>query len=256
MRVAKAASIDDLRRNAGGEALHAFMLSRASRPSPLGSPGRDVHHRGHGVADHPVAAARLKRQLRLPDRAFRFLEYHGENDTSHLDRWLQAVTFALERDPTLVPRRSSKPRGSRRASTCSRWRKSCEGARPTSIAAPTIRTTRTRGWRSTWTRARRSRTRQAPVAPERQVAVSRQFVLLFVRPRRPSPRGAHPGDEDGDAAAPGRLRAAPQDPPAGAHDVRQPQREPAHPAPFPHRLGGARLRRPERRRRGAAVDPR
>ena len=100
----QAASIDDLRRNAGGEALHAFMVSRASRPSPLDLLGAMYIIEGTGSQIIPLLLPRLKRQLRLPDRAFRFLEYHGANDTSHLDRWLQAVTFALERDPTLVPR--------------------------------------------------------------------------------------------------------------------------------------------------------
>jgi 3-oxoacyl-[acyl-carrier-protein] synthase-3 len=99
-----AASIDDLRRNAGGEALHAFMISRASRPSALDLLGAMYIIEGTGSQIIPLLLPRLKRQLGLPERAFRFLEYHGANDTSHLDRWLQAVIFALEKDPALLPR--------------------------------------------------------------------------------------------------------------------------------------------------------
>ena len=34
----------------------------------------------------------------LPADAFRFLDYHGENDEHHLLRWLRAVEIVLERD--------------------------------------------------------------------------------------------------------------------------------------------------------------
>ena len=100
----QAASVDELTRNGGGEALHAFMVSRASRPSPLDLLGAMYIIEGTGSQIIPLLLPKLKRQLRLPDRAFRFLEYHGANDTSHLDRWLAAVTFALREDPSLVSR--------------------------------------------------------------------------------------------------------------------------------------------------------
>jgi 3-oxoacyl-[acyl-carrier-protein] synthase-3 len=41
----------------------------------------------------------LRRQLDLPERAFRFLTYHGENDPSHLARWMRGVEIALDLDP-------------------------------------------------------------------------------------------------------------------------------------------------------------
>jgi len=42
----------------------------------------------------------LRRQLDLPERAFRFLRYHGDNDQAHLARWLEAVEIVLAADPT------------------------------------------------------------------------------------------------------------------------------------------------------------
>ena len=31
---------------------------------------------------------------------FKFLEYHGENDIKHLERWANAVELALELEPS------------------------------------------------------------------------------------------------------------------------------------------------------------
>jgi 3-oxoacyl-[acyl-carrier-protein] synthase-3 len=99
-----APSVDALERNAGGEALHAFMRTRAAQPSAVDLLGAMYVIEGTGSQIIPLLLPRLRKQLRLPDRAFRFLEYHGANDTSHLERWLDATSFALEQDPTLGPR--------------------------------------------------------------------------------------------------------------------------------------------------------
>lgn len=99
-----AESIDQLQRNAGGEALHAFMRSRASRPMALDLLGAMYVIEGTGSQIIPLLLPRLKSQLPFAPGAFRFLEYHGANDTTHLERWMEAVTFALEQDPSLVSR--------------------------------------------------------------------------------------------------------------------------------------------------------
>ena len=41
---------------------------------------------------------RCSASLPLPPDAFRFLEYHGQNDEHHLARWLAAVELALDCD--------------------------------------------------------------------------------------------------------------------------------------------------------------
>ena len=46
----------------------------------------------------PALLPLLKASLPLPPDAFRFLEYHGQNDEHHLARWLAAVELALDCD--------------------------------------------------------------------------------------------------------------------------------------------------------------
>jgi 3-oxoacyl-[acyl-carrier-protein] synthase-3 len=53
---------------------------------------------GTGQRVVPALLPRLRAQLRLPERAFRFLVYHGDNDEHHLARWLKAVEIVLEQD--------------------------------------------------------------------------------------------------------------------------------------------------------------
>ena len=87
------AGIDDLRRNAGGEALNAYMHARAGEPNPLGLLGAIYIIEGTGQRIIPALMPMLRRQQgeRVPE----FLRYHGENDARHLERWLEAVTIAI-----------------------------------------------------------------------------------------------------------------------------------------------------------------
>ena len=94
----EADSIDELRRNPGGEALNSYMYSKAKERNPVGLLGGIYIIEGTGQRIIPVLLPRLKQQLKLSDKSFRFLTYHGENDEKHLQRWLSAVTFALEND--------------------------------------------------------------------------------------------------------------------------------------------------------------
>ena len=41
----------------------------------------------------------LKKSLNLQMNVFKFLEYHGENDVKHLERWANAVELALTLEP-------------------------------------------------------------------------------------------------------------------------------------------------------------
>jgi 3-oxoacyl-[acyl-carrier-protein] synthase-3 len=97
-------SIELLRRNAGGEALNAFMYARAAQANPVGLLGGIYIVEGTGNRIIPVLLPMLKAQLHLPVDAYRFLTYHGENDPRHLERWLGAVALTLSSadDPNAV----------------------------------------------------------------------------------------------------------------------------------------------------------
>jgi 3-oxoacyl-[acyl-carrier-protein] synthase III len=90
--------LEQLRRNPGGEALDAFMFRLAEEPNPVSLLGAIYIIEGTGQRVVPALLPRLRTQLRLPERAFRFLRYHGENDEQHLARWLSAVEIVLEHD--------------------------------------------------------------------------------------------------------------------------------------------------------------
>jgi 3-oxoacyl-[acyl-carrier-protein] synthase III len=95
----RAESLDDLQRNAGGEALNAFMFRLAEQPNPVDLLGAIYVIEGTGQRVIPQLLPAMRAQLRLPERAFRFLHYHGENDQAHLTRWLRAVEIVLAHDP-------------------------------------------------------------------------------------------------------------------------------------------------------------
>ena len=88
--------LDDLQRNPGGEALNAYMHSLAKQHNPIGLLGAIYIIEGTGQRIIPALLPMLRKQLDLPERAFRFLAYHGENDSHHLTRWLTAVEMALD----------------------------------------------------------------------------------------------------------------------------------------------------------------
>lgn len=94
-----AASLDALRRNPGGEALNAFMFRLAEQENPVSLLGGIYIIEGTGQRVIPALLPSLRHQLALPERAFRFLRYHGENDEHHLTRWLRAVELVLTHDP-------------------------------------------------------------------------------------------------------------------------------------------------------------
>lgn len=93
-----ASSVDELRRNPGGEALNAYLHALANTDDPIGLLGAIYIIEGTGQRIVPALLPQLKNSLSLPPDAFRFLEYHGHNDENHLARWLTAVGIALECD--------------------------------------------------------------------------------------------------------------------------------------------------------------
>lgn len=90
--------IDALQRNPGGEALNAYLHALAATPDAIGLLGAIYIIEGTGQRIIPTLLPLLKASLALPPDAFRFLEYHGHNDEHHLERWLIAVTMALDCD--------------------------------------------------------------------------------------------------------------------------------------------------------------
>src|SRR5262249_34977476 len=90
-----AKELDELRRNWGGDALNAFMYDRAAQNNPVDLLGAIYIIEGTGSRIIPSALPFLKEQLELPPKAFKFLQYHGENDGHHLARWLKAVEITL-----------------------------------------------------------------------------------------------------------------------------------------------------------------
>jgi 3-oxoacyl-[acyl-carrier-protein] synthase-3 len=97
--------LEALRRNPGGEALNAFMFSRAERTNPVDLLGAIYIIEGTGQRVIPQLLPAMRAQLDLPARAFRFLNYHGSNDEAHLARWLRAVEIVLAQDPDGALRR-------------------------------------------------------------------------------------------------------------------------------------------------------
>lgn len=91
--------LDHLRRNAGGEALNAYLHSMAATQNPIGLLGAIYVVEGTGQRIVPALLPLLRKQVDLPAKAFRFLEYHGANDEHHLARWLSAVETVLRIDP-------------------------------------------------------------------------------------------------------------------------------------------------------------
>jgi 3-oxoacyl-[acyl-carrier-protein] synthase-3 len=88
--------VEALRRNAGGEALNAYLHARAEAPDPVGLLGAVYVIEGTGQRIVPALLPEIRRQLALPLETTRFLQYHGENDVKHLARWLHCAALALE----------------------------------------------------------------------------------------------------------------------------------------------------------------
>lgn len=87
-----------LARNPGGEALNAFMHSYAARINPVGLLGGIYIIEGTGQRIVPAFLPKLKQNLGLQSSILKFIEYHGENDQAHMQRWLDAVKMVVQID--------------------------------------------------------------------------------------------------------------------------------------------------------------
>ena len=96
--VASGGKLEDIQsgqKNIGSEALSAFMYQAASKTDPLGLLGAMFIIEGLGNRMAGPWAASIREQLDLPEDAVRFLSYHGENDSEHLDMFEDAVRLAV-----------------------------------------------------------------------------------------------------------------------------------------------------------------
>lgn len=89
-------NIDELKRNPGGEALNSYMYRKAESANPIGLLGGIYIIEGTGQRIVPWLLPQIKQQLKLPERCYHFLHYHGENDDEHLQHWLLALAISLE----------------------------------------------------------------------------------------------------------------------------------------------------------------
>ncbi len=79
------AAIRARRRNPGSEALHGFLMHRASEPNPVGMLGAMWIIEGLGEKMAREWAGRIETLTGVGAGATRFLRYHGSNDDSHMN---------------------------------------------------------------------------------------------------------------------------------------------------------------------------
>lgn len=73
-------------RNPGSEALHGYLMHRASEPNPVGLLGAMWIVEGLGEKMAKDWAARIERLAGVGEAGTRFLRYHAGNDAAHMDR--------------------------------------------------------------------------------------------------------------------------------------------------------------------------
>lgn len=89
------ADILSARKNVGSEALSAWMFHEASKPDPFGLLGAMWIIEGLGSVKARPWGLKVQERLGLPDEALRFLLYHGENDSAHMDEFREMLAMVL-----------------------------------------------------------------------------------------------------------------------------------------------------------------
>lgn len=90
---------NQLRRNPGAEALNAYMHRVADSRRAASLLGATYIIEGTGNRIVPTLLPRVRACLGAASHATRFLEYHGEADIEHMQRWLRAVEMLLHAQP-------------------------------------------------------------------------------------------------------------------------------------------------------------
>ncbi|OEF24236.1 iron-containing redox enzyme family protein [Vibrio rumoiensis] len=88
-------------RNAGTEALHAFMMHRASQPNPIDMIGAMwiIEGLGHKMANG--WAKQIQSCLKSDKSCTQFMQYHGENDQEHLEKLYKLIDRVCQNDQQL-----------------------------------------------------------------------------------------------------------------------------------------------------------
>src|SRR5215469_16175423 len=89
------AAIQSAEKNIGSEALSAWMFHEASRPNPFGLLGAMFIIEGLGSIKAAEWGRLVRSRLNLPEDAVRFLLYHGENDTTHMQEFEAMLRMVL-----------------------------------------------------------------------------------------------------------------------------------------------------------------
>ena len=79
--------LENFPRNIGTEALHGFLMHRATQKNPIDLLGAMWIIEGLGNKMAMDWADRIDRQLNLEHRCTQFFRYHGENDPAHMDKF-------------------------------------------------------------------------------------------------------------------------------------------------------------------------
>jgi pyrroloquinoline quinone (PQQ) biosynthesis protein C len=82
-------------KNLGSEALSAWMFHEAGKPNPFGLLGAMWIIEGLGSIKAQEWGRRVKETLGLPEKAVRFLLYHGENDVAHIEEFKAMLAMVL-----------------------------------------------------------------------------------------------------------------------------------------------------------------
>lgn len=83
--------IEARNKNIGSEALHGFLMYRASQANPVDLIGAMWIIEGLGNKMSMKWAKLINEQLSFADKATNFMEYHGENDENHMQELYQLV---------------------------------------------------------------------------------------------------------------------------------------------------------------------
>lgn len=90
-------AIQNGERNAGSEALHAFLMYRASKPNPIDMIGAMWIIEGLGQKMANDWAEQIESMINTKD-ATRFMRYHGENDDAHMQKLYQLLDLVCTDD--------------------------------------------------------------------------------------------------------------------------------------------------------------
>lgn len=94
--------IQQARRNIGTEALHGFLMYRASQPNPVDLIGAMWIIEGLGQKMANDWASQIDQATQGDGSYTRFMRYHGDNDTAHLTKLYQLIDRVCQDDKAVA----------------------------------------------------------------------------------------------------------------------------------------------------------